>query len=246
VAQERRLVRQVQPRHYPWRRFTPQPGPNLFSRDARHHLWGRRGPCIARSMRATGIRVRFAASACRASGPALARAAVNKQYATEAEVCRGRSGLCCSGTTERSIRARSASAMSPLRQRRADCCFASWRIRGRSFVGRPEPHVGASVSWMRKPGTCGPDSCSYGYRELAAAALYSGGMTGRVGAKGQVVIPKSIRDQAQLHPGDEVEFEFEDDQIIMVARRRAGSLGGRFSSSGMAARLLEDRAREPR
>lgn len=142
MAQERRLVRQVQPRHYPWRRFTPQPGPNLFSRDARHHLWGRRGPCIARSMRATGIRVRFAASACRASGPALARAAVNKQYATEAEVCRGRSGLCCSRTTERSIRATSASAMSPLRQRRADCCFASWRIRGRSFVGRPEPHVG--------------------------------------------------------------------------------------------------------
>ncbi len=71
-------------------------------------------------------------------------------------------------------------------------------------------------------------------------------MTGRVGAKGQVVIPKSIRDQAQLYPGDEVDFELHDAQIIIVARRRVGSLGGRFALSGMAARLLEDRAREPR
>lgn len=71
-------------------------------------------------------------------------------------------------------------------------------------------------------------------------------MTSRVGAKGQVVIPKLIRDQAQLHPGDEVDFELRDEQIILVARRGADSLGGRFARSGMAARLLEDRAREPR
>jgi AbrB family looped-hinge helix DNA binding protein len=71
-------------------------------------------------------------------------------------------------------------------------------------------------------------------------------MTGRVGAKGQVVIPKSIRDQVQLHPGDEVEFELRDEQIVIVARRQADRLGGRFASSGMAARLLEDRGREPR
>lgn len=71
-------------------------------------------------------------------------------------------------------------------------------------------------------------------------------MTGRVGAKGQVVIPKAIRDRAQLHPGDEVEFEFRDEQIVIVARRDADCLGGRFAVSGMAARLLEDRGREPR
>ncbi len=71
-------------------------------------------------------------------------------------------------------------------------------------------------------------------------------MTGRIGAKGQVVIPKSIRDQAHLHPGDEVDFDFRDDQIVLVARRSSSSLGGRFDQSGMAARLLEDRAREPR
>jgi AbrB family looped-hinge helix DNA binding protein len=71
-------------------------------------------------------------------------------------------------------------------------------------------------------------------------------MTGRVGAKGQVVIPKAIRDRAQLHPGDEVEFEFRDDQLVIVARRDSDRLGGRFAASGMAARLLQDRGREPR
>ncbi|MHB8692648.1 MAG: AbrB/MazE/SpoVT family DNA-binding domain-containing protein [Solirubrobacteraceae bacterium] len=71
-------------------------------------------------------------------------------------------------------------------------------------------------------------------------------MTGRIGAKGQVVIPKSIRDRAQLHPGDEVEFELRDEQIVIVARRRGDRLGGRFDGSGMAARLLEDRSVEPR
>jgi AbrB family looped-hinge helix DNA binding protein len=71
-------------------------------------------------------------------------------------------------------------------------------------------------------------------------------MTSRVGAKGQVVIPKWIRDQAQLHPGDEVEFELEDRHIVITARRASRSFGGRFGRSGMAARLLEDRGREPR
>ena len=71
-------------------------------------------------------------------------------------------------------------------------------------------------------------------------------MTGRIGAKGQVVIPKALRDRAHLQPGDEVDFELRDEQIVMVARRSHRTLGGRFSRTGMAARLLEDRAREPR
>lgn len=71
-------------------------------------------------------------------------------------------------------------------------------------------------------------------------------MIGRVGAKGQVVIPKPLRDRAQLQPGDEVEFELRDGEIVLTTRRSDQQLGGRFADSGMAARLLEDRAREPR
>jgi AbrB family looped-hinge helix DNA binding protein len=71
-------------------------------------------------------------------------------------------------------------------------------------------------------------------------------MTGRIGAKGQVVIPKALRDRVQLHPGDEVDFELRDEEIVLVARRVPARLGGRFGNTGMAARLLEDRAREPR
>ena len=67
-----------------------------------------------------------------------------------------------------------------------------------------------------------------------------------VGEKGQVVIPKALRDLARLQPGDEVDFELRDEEIVLVARRSPVPLGGRFAESGMAARLLEDRARERR
>jgi AbrB family looped-hinge helix DNA binding protein len=71
-------------------------------------------------------------------------------------------------------------------------------------------------------------------------------MTGRIGAKGQVVIPKALRDYAHLQPGDEVDFELRNEEIVLIARRAPARLGGRFKSTGMAARLLRDRAREPR
>jgi len=71
-------------------------------------------------------------------------------------------------------------------------------------------------------------------------------MTRRVGAKGQVVIPKALREQAGLHPGSEVEFELRGDELVLAARRPARGLAGRFGRSGMAARLLVDRSREPR
>lgn len=71
-------------------------------------------------------------------------------------------------------------------------------------------------------------------------------MTGRIGSKGQIVIPKRIRDRANLHPGDQVDIELRDDEIVLVARSQPVALGGRFAGSGMAARLLDDRSREPR
>jgi AbrB family looped-hinge helix DNA binding protein len=67
-----------------------------------------------------------------------------------------------------------------------------------------------------------------------------------MGAKGQVVIPKDLREQIGIGPGDDVAFEPVDDGIVV---RRAGDrppLLGRFGKSGMAARLLEDRGKEPR
>jgi len=77
--------------------------------------------------------------------------------------------------------------------------------------------------------------------------LYFRSMTNRVGSKGQVVIPKALRDRAGIQPGDDVEFELRDDeQIVLTARRAPGRLGGRFARSGMASRLLEARAAEPR
>jgi AbrB family looped-hinge helix DNA binding protein len=71
-------------------------------------------------------------------------------------------------------------------------------------------------------------------------------MTTKVGQKGQVVIPKAIRDRVHLHPGDEVEVGLHEDRIVITATRPNEELGGRFARSGMAARLLEDRGREPR
>jgi AbrB family looped-hinge helix DNA binding protein len=68
-------------------------------------------------------------------------------------------------------------------------------------------------------------------------------MTGRIGAKGQVVIPKPLRDRAHLQPGDTVDFELRNEEIVLVARRSSARLGGRFSKTGMATRLLNDRGR---
>jgi AbrB family looped-hinge helix DNA binding protein len=71
-------------------------------------------------------------------------------------------------------------------------------------------------------------------------------MTQRVGTKGQVVIPKELRDEAGLGPGADVEFEAVENGLVIRRADRPSSLRGRFAGSGMAARLLEDRRDEPR
>jgi AbrB family looped-hinge helix DNA binding protein len=73
-------------------------------------------------------------------------------------------------------------------------------------------------------------------------------MTHRVGPKGQVVIPKDLRDQLGIEPGDEVYFWLHDDH---VAVRPAGhaELRGRFHGLQLTQTLEKqrraDRAREP-
>jgi AbrB family looped-hinge helix DNA binding protein len=71
-------------------------------------------------------------------------------------------------------------------------------------------------------------------------------MIHRVGTKGQVVIPKELRDRVGLHPGAAVDFALEGERIVLLPLQSQRRLGGRFAKSGMAARLLQDRAAEPR
>lgn len=71
-------------------------------------------------------------------------------------------------------------------------------------------------------------------------------MTQKMGAKGQVVIPKALREQAGLGPGDSVTFQPVDDGIVIRRASQQAPLRGRFAGSGMSARLLEDRRKEPR
>jgi antitoxin PrlF len=77
---------------------------------------------------------------------------------------------------------------------------------------------------------------------------YTVGMTQRVGAKGQVVIPKQLRDELGLQPGTEVDFERDGATVRILAAGRAATRGlrGRYNGSGLSAALLADRAREPR
>lgn len=77
---------------------------------------------------------------------------------------------------------------------------------------------------------------------------YTEGMTQRVGPKGQVVIPKPMRDELGLEPGSEVDFELDGDgvRVLRAGAAAAAGLMGRYASSGLADALLTDRVREPR
>ena len=77
-------------------------------------------------------------------------------------------------------------------------------------------------------------------------------MTHKVGAKGQVVIPKEIRDRIGIRPGDEVSFEADDAEVRVrrVADDRAvhaakiKALRGIWRDGGGTDALLEERRRE--
>lgn len=79
-------------------------------------------------------------------------------------------------------------------------------------------------------------------------------MTHKVGLKGQVVIPKAIRDRIGIRPGDEVAFDFEGDEVRIrrVADIEAGqadrikALRGIWSGDDAGTSALEAERRRER
>jgi AbrB family looped-hinge helix DNA binding protein len=69
-------------------------------------------------------------------------------------------------------------------------------------------------------------------------------MTHKVGPKGQVVIPKDLRDQLGLEPGDEVTFWREGDQVIVRRRVDTPPLKGRYAGRSLTLQLEHERAAE--
>lgn len=69
-------------------------------------------------------------------------------------------------------------------------------------------------------------------------------MTRRVGAKGQVVIPKGLRERQGLSPGAPVAFEERADGVLVRVEAALKPLRGRYHQTRMAAKLLDDRAVE--
>lgn len=73
-----------------------------------------------------------------------------------------------------------------------------------------------------------------------------GSMTHRVGPKGQVVIPKELRDRLGIEPGDEVDFWLDDDHVAVRLVEHRRPLRGRFHGSPLTSELQRERAADRR
>lgn len=71
-------------------------------------------------------------------------------------------------------------------------------------------------------------------------------MTHVVGAKGQVVIPKEIRDELSLQPGDEVDFEVSGGKVEVIPSRPRRACLGLLAGKDLVKQLEADRRVEPR
>lgn len=71
-------------------------------------------------------------------------------------------------------------------------------------------------------------------------------MTYKLGPKGQVVIPKEIRDQLGLHPGDELTVVEEDGEVRIRKAVAARDLIGVFADGPSLTDALESERRDER
>lgn len=104
-----------------------------------------------------------------------------------------------------------------------------------------QPHPQISTSPRRSVRT----SISAG-RVRAVVILL--GMTHRVGPKGQVVIPKDLRDRLGISPGDEVELTLDEgaDAVRLEPVRDHPTLRGSLAGLGLVAALEADHRSETR
>ena len=71
-------------------------------------------------------------------------------------------------------------------------------------------------------------------------------MTQKVGPKGQVVIPKKMREELGIEPGDEVVVSLSESGVLIQSVHTTKSLRGMFAGSGMLKMLMDDRRNEAR
>lgn len=69
-------------------------------------------------------------------------------------------------------------------------------------------------------------------------------MTSRVGPKGQVVIPKPLRDQVGIAPGDQVEITCDEQGLRIAVIKDEHSLRGHFAGRGLLEELGHDHFQE--
>jgi AbrB family looped-hinge helix DNA binding protein len=69
-------------------------------------------------------------------------------------------------------------------------------------------------------------------------------MTMKIGPKGQVVIPKHLRDALGLRPGDEVDWALVDGALTVEPVQSDHSMRGQLAGLSLVADLEKDRRRE--